>query len=292
MSYQVSQQDKTATAALRRIARAELRAAIKLLEGPDSGQPAAIHGVRKSIKRLRGLLSLVEPGFAGFDREDKSLREAARHLAPLREKDQLRATIAHLKTSATPSELATLDRLRRSLPDIPAARSAAARLADCGQILRAMRKRAKGWKLRRQGFAAIATGLSATWRRAKARQKVAERLGSAHAIHDWRKEVKHHGYQAQLLAPIRPARMLSHAEAVGILGELLGDHHDLAVLEAYVTTSALDDSGRKELAAMLHKHQARLVSSAQDLAARTFDSSRKAVVKRWRNWWQDWRATD
>ena len=63
--------------AVRRVCRERVGAALGRLRKP--GSPAAVHGVRKEIKKLRALFRLVraEIGRGVYRRRAKALREAA-----------------------------------------------------------------------------------------------------------------------------------------------------------------------------------------------------------------------
>jgi CHAD domain-containing protein len=92
MPYRLSPDDKTLRHALRRLARSELGAALAhVSDGPMT--PAGVHDIRKRIKKLRGALRLVRPGFAAFKPENAALRDAARALASARDAEVRLATL-------------------------------------------------------------------------------------------------------------------------------------------------------------------------------------------------------
>src|SRR5688572_1610145 len=78
--------DESTLSGVKRIARGQLELAIRELE--ISGEPvdARIHSVRKRMKKLRGLLRLIEGALDPdiFDRENDCFRSAANQLASAR----------------------------------------------------------------------------------------------------------------------------------------------------------------------------------------------------------------
>ncbi|MBC7158217.1 MAG: CHAD domain-containing protein, partial [Rhodobacteraceae bacterium] len=108
MGFEFTRSDRTVRAALRRIADEQAAAALKAAGGDGPLEPR-VHAMRKSVKKMRGLIRLVRPAFDAFADENAALRDAARHLAPLREQDVLARTLAHL--CADDPGLAGLDAL-------------------------------------------------------------------------------------------------------------------------------------------------------------------------------------
>ena len=98
MPYRFDLRDPTLTQALRRIAGAEIAAIRTLLGGaPDD---AAVHGIRKRIKKLRALLRLLRGGLRKVQpAETVVLRDAARLLAPQRDAAVRLATLDRLLTA-------------------------------------------------------------------------------------------------------------------------------------------------------------------------------------------------
>src|SRR5262249_34360662 len=85
---------------IRRIAREQVQRAAQRLAQADDG-PAAIHDVRKHLKRVRALLRLVRPvlGDTAFRRENARFREIGLLLAGARDLDVLKETVAALEST-------------------------------------------------------------------------------------------------------------------------------------------------------------------------------------------------
>jgi CHAD domain-containing protein len=290
MSYAFRPDDRSVQAGFRRIARAELGAALKRLEGavPDA---AAVHGLRKHTKKLRGLIRLVRPVFPGFDAANVVLRDGARRLAPLRDAEvrlaTLRSLAADLAGGLPPG---VEDRLRAEAEALRDGADLPAELARLADDLAALRRDAGSWRLQGKGWAALAPGLGGTWRRARRGLTRAAQAQGAAPFHDWRTAVKHHWYQARLLQPLWPALMDPWIAQVDDLGEGLGRHNDLDVLRAHL--AGLDDPGLARLAAegpLAEALAARMraeAGAALELGARLLADRPGALVRRWGVWWQ------
>ena len=85
MAYRFKK-DEALSHAIERVFAEEITGAVgQLVRSKDRGQ--AIHEVRKSLKKMRGLLSLIEPCLgSGYKVEDRRFRDAGRLLSDLRDR--------------------------------------------------------------------------------------------------------------------------------------------------------------------------------------------------------------
>jgi CHAD domain-containing protein len=294
MPFHLLPTDDSARQSVRRIAQEQLDAALTLLDagqgqGPDA---AAVHGIRKRIKRLRGLLRLVDPVLEGAERDARRLRDAAHILGPLRDAEVRVLTLAGLADDLGGVAPAALAPFAAALE----AERAAAAAAPCDldalrDALEHTRRRARDWRLSARGFAAFAPGLAATW--ADARQAMdraaAERRAafSPDPFHRWRRRAKAHWYQARILLPIWPEMMAPHAAATDALGELLGAHNDLAVLAEHLARGAAgrdDPATFRAIAAAVRTRRTVLADRALHLGTRLFAGKPKHLTARWGAW--------
>lgn len=288
MGYQFSQTDPSAQKALRRIAREQIDTALAAVRADGPTGPR-IHQMRKSVKKLRGLIRLVRPGFSDFAPENAALRDAARGLSARREAAVNLATLNKLLPEANVSaDLADTLRAALSAPE-PADTSASAdALTGFADAMTALRGRSKDWKLDADGFDAVSGGLEQTWKRARHEMAAALDTPTTEAVHEWRKRVKDHWYHARLLSPIWPEAMAPHVETADRLGEALGDHHDLAVLVTALESRGI--RGIKPILAAARKRQSALIAAARTDSGRLFADSAPCLVARWGAWWRIWRA--
>ena len=93
--------DESPSDGLRRIARAELGLAIRTLRSPTR-EAVRIHSARKHLKKLRALLRLVREhtGKPFFRARNRRLRDLGRRLAPMRDAEVARLTLAQLRRAA------------------------------------------------------------------------------------------------------------------------------------------------------------------------------------------------
>lgn len=312
--------------ALQRMATGQLDIAIETLERADGSgsSETAVHETRKALKRLRALLGLLEPrlGEEVFGRENAALRGSAKKLAGARDGDVLLATLdALIERHPRKLEgrggvlrlrshlLSERERARRATLGDPMLRTEV--LAE----LRACRVRVAAWQLAESdGIELLQPGLTRLYRQGRERyRRVARRRGAqTRAMHRWRKRVKDLRYTAQMLVPVeqgtpkRPkrkrarrrwARARKDAAWLGRverraekLGELLGEEHDLAVLDEYLWAQRGGKSGlrigrrsHKTLRRLIAKRRAELRKTALHAGERLYDRSPQKFVARVRS---------
>ncbi len=288
MPYSLLPDDATPTEALRRIARSELGDALSMVKATEAS--SLVHSLRKNIKKTRGLLRLVEPRFDGFAEANSALREAAAGISGLRDAEVMRLTLSELTAArhdpagaeAAQAMLAALPPFAHAAPD----HGAIARFAD---QIRDLRAAAQDWQVEGKGWKAYAPGLHKSLTQARKRMDQARKTHSDELMHAWRSRVKHHWYQARLLAPIWPEMLAPQITAADTLGELLGAHHDLSVLRAAIPVH-LPPKAAAALDALVRAAQKERAEMAFHLGARLFAEEPDAVTARWGRWYDLWRA--
>lgn len=286
MGYQFNRKDSSVEKGLVRIACEQIDAALNTAHATGPLAPR-IHTMRKSIKKLRGLIRLGRPGFAAFASENAALRDAGRGLSARREAAVNLATLDRLLENVNLAT-ASVEKLRLALANPASSAPDDSMLTDFATAMTGLRKRTKSWSLASDGFDALSAGIELTWKRTRRDMAIALKTPTPEAIHEWRKRVKDHWYQARLLSPIWPEAMAPHVTTVDRLGEALGDHHDLAVLISAM--QATEIKGLKPLVAAAYKRQSALIAAAKIDADRLFAESASCLVARWGAWWRVWRA--
>lgn len=277
--------------AVRRVCRERIGEALKCLR--QSRRPAAVHGVRKEIKKLRALFRLVrrEIDAGDYRKGTKSLREAARRLAAPRDaRVMLKAfeKLAGRHMKRFPGIRAVLEKhARRKAKQFQ--RDDLVPLA--GRLLRRTRRRVEALEIRGTGWAVIEPALRESYRRGRAARERAARNPSPENFHDWRKQVKDLWHYFRLLQPAWPAEIRALTEDLEILGEYLGDDHDLALLQGFVTRHA---GGRARetgaLDRLIHLRQRRLRAAALRLGSRLYDQTPARMCRRLGGHWNEWRG--
>lgn len=279
-------------AELRRIAHDQVRRAREDLAGDDPH--TAVHEVRKRGKKLRALLRLVRDAAPELYRgENAAIRDAAGRLAGLRDAvivvAAYDALIGRHRDQLRPEVVAAVrDGLiagREDATDTDLDAALAAFRAD----LDVLDARIDGWELDADGFDAAAGGLHRTYRRCCLRLTDAYEQGTTEALHEWRKRVKYHRHHLDLLRGGWPPVLRPHRRALGELGELLGDDHDLAVLRARLVADPARHGGDEAvglLTALLDRRRMELQRAAWLLGRRCTTEPPDALVGRLRGYWE------
>jgi CHAD domain-containing protein len=205
--------------AVREAARRQLDAALARARRPTL---ESVHEVRKSCKRLRALLRLLRPTLGrDYALQNRRLRDAGRALAQARDAVVLHETARQLfgKNRQTRAALPAPTRALRLRQPLRAA----------AQRLRAQRRQLARWP--RPSHGELLAGALAGYRRTRRDYRRARDESAASRLHEWRKQLKYHRHQCELVAPLWPRAGRSHLARVKDLADLLGRHHDLHVLE-------------------------------------------------------------
>lgn len=269
---------------LRQIALDRLSASQALCGG--EADPATVHELRKNIKRLRAVVALCDPSRKPARRIDRALRDAGRLLAPLREGDALAALFDSLVPDpADPALAAARATLLAAAPaDDPASRAAA--IAAHSAALKAIGAEIAAWRIPVADFAELERHLRTARRKARALMEPALADPRGETLHDWRKRVKTHGLHLRLLHPIRPARMAPVSVALDRLGDLLGEARDCAILAERLEAAGL----APPVIAAARQHEAECLAAAAPAARTLLGPGAGAQARRWRKWWQAWKA--
>lgn len=282
MAFSLHHDDASLTEALRRIAGAELAAALKHAPG-DKG---AVHDSRKRVKKLRALLRLVRAGFPDGAAENALLRDAAGGLSALRDAEVMLATHDRLLPEGGAVRAHLVQRMERAAAD-PAQ---AARTAAFRAVLAGVQSRVGDWRVKGREAEVLAAGLAKTRARAVQAMAAARKSRDPEALHDWRKRVKDGWYQARLLEPVWPEVMKPLEVASNRLGEALGDHHGLAVFEGWLDSLPGGLAAEAaELRVRARRAQGALEVEAFALGARVHAGNPAGVAALWVAWWDAWK---
>lgn len=291
-------EDEDAAAGMRRVILGRLeKATERLREAGDAGDAhaEAIHGARKDLKKARAALRLIreELGEKTFKQENRALRDAARLLSASRD--------AEVK-------LATLDALVAGEGDAPPAATALWREAlatdrdrivgggegdQVGAAVAAIEEvtaRVPEWRIHHDGWKLLAPGLDTAY--SEGREAFAA-LGDSprfETVHDLRKRGKDLWYQVRLLRDAWPPVLDATAEELHDFTDLLGDHHDLAVLaEDLAERPQVTAAQQETLRALIEARQAELLGEARAAGERIYAEKPKAFGRRLHAYWRAWR---
>jgi CHAD domain-containing protein len=292
-------EDETADAGVRRIAHGRIDAALEQLRRESEVDVAsAIHDARKDLKKLRSLLRLVRAdlGKRRYRAANSRYRDAARLLAVARDAEVKLETLADLR-ERYPDEMPAAAALQRTLEHERDSVAGDAtdpelrhRLDQAAEAIAAGAAEVDDWKLDDDGFDLLRTGLERSYRRGRDGFRSLGDAPSDFELHEWRKRVKDLWYQLRLLRSVWPAALKGPVEAADELADLLGDHHDLALL---VDDARVRGSGDLELAALAglaRRRQRELLEAALPIAERLYAEKPKRFVARVEAYWDAWRA--
>jgi CHAD domain-containing protein len=229
MAFELNR-DEPVDAGLERLAKKTLSKGLAALAKAPTAD--AVHEARKSVKKIRAIVSLVERS-AGHTRPiRKSLRRASRRLSPLRDARAIADTCTRLVDESPNNLRPVLRAIARSL----AAR--ARRLerkaferdlrGDTRRTLRRTRRALRQARLDRVGEQAVGDGVQRAYRRARRALRDAQASGGPEDFHRWRKRVKTLWYHARLL--VTHWRTHDAVDTLGKIEEWLGEDHNVGVL--------------------------------------------------------------
>ncbi len=282
----------------RRIAAGRAEKAVERLRAIESGEleaSEAIHGARKDLKKLRTLLRLLcdELPKKVYREESQRYREAGRLLSPLRDAEVKLGTLEALAESEHGLPAGAVGPWRRILErDREAAGDSApdrAAEAEAIALIEAGRAGIDGWAVR-GSWKAIGPGLERSYRRGRRRMRKAREQGGEEAWHEWRKSAKDLWYAHLLLAAAWPELLEATAGEAHRLAEVLGDHHDLALLRADLHGRRLGDEGTRALEAAIDGRESALAAAALALGGRLYAERPQDFSRRLRRYWRAWRG--
>ncbi len=219
---------------LRRIYTTELQAAATGLLPPEveKDHDKAIHEARKSVKKVRGVLRLIQPQLGGeYKKTNTRLRGVGRKLSAFRDAGAALETVEALEKQY-PGE-AKLTALKVALTRQKAKAERAGDMPrlfeDLAAELQAAAAEAEHWQISGDGFDVIEPGFKKSFRRGRKALDKALATATDVNFHDWRKRVKDHWYHVRLLEPCAK-QLSSYAKLLRQLETWLGDDHNLVVL--------------------------------------------------------------
>lgn len=270
-----------------------LKQAADLLQVEPPTAPR-IHRARTSIKRLRTLLTLVDPEMGPAPRPlDRQLRDANRALSVRRDADVLQATWRDLARQGPARKSAGFAESEAVLAALAAARPDQEPLALDAVVWQLHRARRAWQKLTidGNGWPLFAAGLRASYRRGRRQWRRTRQRPDADALHALRKQGKHLQYLLELLEPASPDRLSGERAAVEALTDLLGRHHDLEVLALALDRELPWPSSRarRQVLSVLRKRQATLTRRALRRAESLFAEPPKDYLRRMKRYWTVWR---
>lgn len=274
---------------VRAIAGEQITKALEECAAPTADFDKLVHGLRRRCKKLRGLVRLIAPHFKHAKRENGAFRDAAAGLSGRRDAAVMVETFATLldfdrtganRIAATQAER-LLDALKSGTGAPPDGAEVNAILEEFVDIFEWARARADKWQLSGRGFDQVGDGLEDAYRSMRSGLSAAATEGTTKALHDWRKDTKYHWHHVGLLFAAAPDILRPRKASLDRLGELLGDHHNLAVLDARLAVQE-DVAGVR---AVIAARQAVLASGAFELGRQLVAEKPAMLRERFEQYW-------
>jgi CYTH domain-containing protein/CHAD domain-containing protein len=293
------QLEESAADGLPRVARGRAEKATKRLQGAETEDLAdAIHGARKDLKKIRAVLRLLrtELGEKTFRTENRRYRDAGRLLAASRDAEVKLLTLKGLEQHfggelPLAPALAWSEALEadRDVIGDDDGDQIGARIDEAAGMIRAGETRISDWRLKRDSWKLIEPGLDRSYRDGRQALRAARQDHGPDRVHELRKRAKDHWYELRLLAGSWPGLLDESAAQVHELTELLGDHHDLAVLGEDLGGRVGVVAERDAIQVLIERRQVELLDQALGLGERIYAEKPKHFRRRLRAYWRIWR---
>ena len=280
---------------IRRIARKQIDKAREGLTARDGAAfEDVVHDARKRLKRLRAVVRLVrdELGQREYRRENVRFRDAARPLSEVRDARALLEALDKVKerfTDEAPVSWQPLhEALRQREQQIGRDVQQGDAIHDAVAVLDDARDRVKQWAVG-GGFSALAGGLKQSYRRGRRAHACAAKEPTTENLHEWRKRVKDLWHHVEILQPARPEVLDELAERTHELADLLGDDHDLAVMQGLIGEGIVAPGDAAAVRPLLESRRAELQAAALARGEELYRERPKAFVARLKSYWRSWR---
>jgi CHAD domain len=261
-----------------------LDTAIAALRRADRYADETVHDTRRALKRARAALHLLREGLgdAVYRRDHAALRDAARALAPLREARAALDALASLRPRVDPAiSLNALEvALRQRLSRTRSRRARSAAGPACLATLVASRRRLRHRAVPRVTRRAMEHALAHLCRQGRKRMQAAEDAPQPAALHEWRKSVKSLGHALDIACGGEDRRVRSVARDAAKIGDWLGEHHDLQLLDRYVARAArrLDATVVVQIRAAMARRSRRLEHRSLRLGRELYASKARDLI--------------
>jgi CHAD domain-containing protein len=282
---------------LRRIARGRAEKALDQLESAEGAElGAAIHGARKDLKKLRAVLRMIRDELAKdlFKAENRRYRDAGRLLSGTRDAEVKLETLEALRSrfeDDLPDDVSRweeiLQRERDEMVDA-AVGETVDRVGEAVRVIARGRDRIGKWPFRTDSWKLVGPGLSTAYKQGRWAMERTLADPQAENVHEWRKRAKDLWYQLRIVAEAWPPLLGETADQAHELADLLGDHHDLAVLKEDLV-SRQEVGEKKTFKTLIGRRQEELLASALEIGRRLYAEKPTAFSRRLKSYWSAWR---
>lgn len=273
---------------VRRLAYDRLQPAVDVLSlSPHADPDDVIHDVRKRCKRVRALLRLVrnDIGEDVYRRENVALRDASRSLSPVRDAAVMVQVHDDVVRAGALSSPDVRSALRERHEDLRHQLLQGDALPRVRQSLAAVVARSETWPVTSVEWDLLGAGIKRVYRRGRKAMAAAYEDPSTERFHQWRNRVKYLRHQLRFLEELWPDVLRGNARSAGALSDVLGDEHDLAVLERAVVAVARNGEA-ETLASFVASHRELLRVRARPIGLRLYAEKPSRFVARLGRYWE------
>jgi CHAD domain-containing protein len=273
---------------LKRVFCEQIDSALHCCHNPAKQRGVTVHEVRKHLKKLRAAMRLAirEVGKNCHAKEDRCVRKIGRLVSDLRDAQVRLQTFRKLRDKAAKNsgqrlfsrteELLLLERESFSAAFAGWQRQAIPQLEN-------VKARLMAWPLDDLNWKEICNAACKIYRRGQ--RALAEAIDDPEpeTFHAWRKRVKDVWYELRILQPLNRTVLEEMAHDAEVLGELLGNEHDLDFLWARLEKECGDAALTGELShiqKLINKRCKRLRRDALELGRRFYAEPSKGFAKR------------
>jgi CHAD domain-containing protein len=276
---------------VKRIATALVRSNISDLSSARLDLAVAIHAARKRCKVIRGLLRLVRSSIkVDFRTLDKQVGDASARLSFLRDCDVMTETVRRLRKRSDESisneELSLVESiLSERLAPSEVHQNEQKQIALFLEDMRALLIRIPTWSFRAGLKKAVRSDFAKIYRQGLELMTASSRMPSDANLHRWRKKAKYHEHQLQFLSNRWKGRASKRIAKLLRLAELLGDDHDLAVIQTQLREhekaySDVQKAGIDRFLEVLANRRSQLQSKAFEMGKELYSRCPAAIAKK------------
>lgn len=278
---------------VRSIALEQIERALDAIDG-NADFDATVHFLRRSCKKLRALLKLIRPVFADCDTEMTAIKAIADRFSVARDAAVMVQTLSQIVESSGENHadwglgaVTLLDRLRERAWHLRRQTGEDELLRLAATDFGAARERVQHWSFEASRSDIVMPGIKRSYRQFRSRLAEAAQAPDGVVVHDWRKAAKAFWYHTRLFEQSAPAVVGDLARQLDVLGELLGDHHNLTVLADWIVASRGPGDGVHDalLAVIAERQDVKLVL-AFALGRQLAVERPGEVERRFRGYWK------
>lgn len=259
---------------------------------------AWVHSTRTCYKKIRSLLRLIRRDLnkSVYRDEQIRIRNAGNALSRLRDAEVM--VLSYDLLAGRYRDKIAMDGLIETREALIARHQRIAQndfnlqqlLRETANELSELPLRCSDWSPMPTELTSLVAGFERSYRRGCRAFEQATREPSSDGFHEWRKRVKDHWYQCRLFDSAWTPSMRWRIYELKGLADLLGEDHDLAVLQQVLTAEAGEIGGdTKQLGDLARQFQQELRDRATELGRKIYTTEPPVLASRLTTSLERWR---